>query len=39
MLEQIDADDQFLVVFITFDVGPGYPGAGVNYLWRLYPKE
>lgn len=31
--------DQLLGLFITFDVGPGYPGAGVNYLWRLRSKE
>lgn len=40
MLEPIaDADDQLLAVFITFDVGPGYPGAGVAYLWRLNPAD
>lgn len=34
-----DTGDQLLAVFITFDVGPGYPGAGVTYLWRLNPAD
>lgn len=40
VLEPItDTGDQLLGLFITFDVGPGYPGAGVNYLWRLNREE
>ena len=39
VLEPIDVDDQLLAVFITYDVGPGYPGAGANYLWRLNPAD